>query len=235
MNKITAKVSDRFAKAAISFVLVLLTLFAPLAETASDAGLFGITAYAADSYTYTYYPKPSYKGGSIVDGLKAIGVDSSWANREKIAALNGISNYKSTAAQNTKMLQLLKSGKLVKSKTLKTGQVVRPADGYYVIVSGLSSNKALDVNGCATGYANIQLWSLNYSKAQIYYIEHVSGDWYRIVNVNSGKVIDVEGNSSKSGANICQYSYNGQNNQLWRFRAGTTVTTTSNPVSVNYT
>ncbi|WP_347993367.1 hypothetical protein [uncultured Eubacterium sp.] len=35
-------------------------------------------------------------------------------NRKKIAAANNISNYTGTAAQNEKMLNLLKQGKLIK-------------------------------------------------------------------------------------------------------------------------
>ena len=62
-----------------------------------------------------YYPKTPYIGVSIVDGLKAIGVDSSKENRMRIALKNGINNYTYTAEENTKMLNLLKQGKLIKS------------------------------------------------------------------------------------------------------------------------
>ncbi len=64
----------------------------------------------------TYYPACKYSGVSIVDGLKSIGAESSYAHRKKIAAANGISGYRGTARQNTEMLGLLKAGKLVKAK-----------------------------------------------------------------------------------------------------------------------
>lgn len=51
---------------------------------------------------------------SIVDALKRIGVNSSFANRKKIAVANGIADYSGTAKQNIKLLNLLKQGKLVK-------------------------------------------------------------------------------------------------------------------------
>ena len=57
--------------------------------------------------------KPSnsgYTGGSLVDYLKSIGVDSSFANRSKLAKANGISNYKGTASQNTSLLNKLRGG-----------------------------------------------------------------------------------------------------------------------------
>ena len=61
-----------------------------------------------------YYKKYTGKSGSIVDALKAIGAKSSFENRKKIAKANGIKNYKGTATQNTKLLNLLKKGKLKK-------------------------------------------------------------------------------------------------------------------------
>lgn len=60
-----------------------------------------------------YYKKYKGKSVSIVDGLNAIGVGSSYSLRSKIAKANGIKDYRGTAEQNTKMLNLLKSGKLI--------------------------------------------------------------------------------------------------------------------------
>lgn len=54
------------------------------------------------------------------EGIKAIlddkGYDSSFESREKIAKLNGIKNYTGTAEQNTKMVKLIREGKLIKKK-----------------------------------------------------------------------------------------------------------------------
>ena len=59
--------------------------------------------------------KTSYKGNSIVDGLKSVGVNSSYDNRKKIAQANGIKNYTGTASQNTALLNKLKKGTLKKA------------------------------------------------------------------------------------------------------------------------
>ena len=59
------------------------------------------------------YYKTNYKGFSLVDALKRVGIDSSFNNRKKLASLNGISNYKGYAWQNTKLLNLLKQGNLI--------------------------------------------------------------------------------------------------------------------------
>jgi hypothetical protein len=61
-----------------------------------------------------YFPPTPYKDYSIVDGLKAIGADSGYDFREKIAEKNGIESYMGTPQQNTEMLNLLKEGKLLK-------------------------------------------------------------------------------------------------------------------------
>ena len=50
----------------------------------------------------------NYKGNSIVDYLKSIGVDSSYSNRKKLAKENGINNYSGTADQNLKLLEKLR-------------------------------------------------------------------------------------------------------------------------------
>ena len=62
----------------------------------------------------SYYKKYTGKSTSLVDALASIGVDSSFSNRKKIAKANNITNYSGTAQQNTKLLDLLKSGKLIK-------------------------------------------------------------------------------------------------------------------------
>lgn len=62
----------------------------------------------------SYFKKCDSKYKSFVDGLKSIGVNSSYTNRKKIALLNGISDYKGTESQNIKLLGLLKNGKLRK-------------------------------------------------------------------------------------------------------------------------
>lgn len=63
-----------------------------------------------------YYPKYTGKSNSLVDALKSLGVNSAYAYRKQIAAANGITGYRGSAAQNSEMLNLLKQGKLIKAK-----------------------------------------------------------------------------------------------------------------------
>ena len=61
-----------------------------------------------------YLSNPNYKGTSIVDALNEINIDSSYNYRTKLANVNGINNYTGSAEQNTKLLNLLKKGILLK-------------------------------------------------------------------------------------------------------------------------
>ena len=83
---------------------------------------------------------PSGKGDmqttSIVTYLNSIGVDSSFANRAKLAAQHGIANYKGTAEQNLKLLDILRNGGKAtsssSSKTSSTGPAIVPYPGVII-------------------------------------------------------------------------------------------------------
>lgn len=80
-----------------------------------DLDIAYMTASAWDRYaqveTKKYYEVPTF---TLKECLEKIGVNSSFSNRAKIAKKNNIADYKGTAEQNYKMLQLLVSGKLEK-------------------------------------------------------------------------------------------------------------------------
>lgn len=63
-----------------------------------------------------YFKKYTGKKEGIVAILDDKGYDSSFESRENIAKLNGIKNYTGTAEQNTKMVKLIREGKLIKKK-----------------------------------------------------------------------------------------------------------------------
>jgi len=73
------------------------------------------TASNSTTTSTNYYTTPNYTGTSLVEALNKINVDSSLTHRTAIAKANGISPYTGTATQNTKLLTLLLSGKLIKA------------------------------------------------------------------------------------------------------------------------
>lgn len=86
-------------------------------------------------------PAPAPKKGnmttdSITVYLDSIGVNSSFANRSKLATQYGISGYKGTAAQNLKLLDLMRKGS--SPKPAPKAPVVKPAPAKpkYVLPTG---------------------------------------------------------------------------------------------------
>ena len=85
-----------------------------------------------------YYPSCSNSLISFVDGLRSIGVDSSFTNRKEIAKLNGYSSYSGTASENNNLFTLLKTGKLIKSITLDN-YYPKCSSSYTSLVDALNS------------------------------------------------------------------------------------------------
>lgn len=77
--------------------------------------LNGITGFLRPLNGSNEYFKKCKSGFlSLSDALESIGENPSYSYRKKIALANSIKNYKGSAAQNIKMLSLLKKGKLIK-------------------------------------------------------------------------------------------------------------------------
>lgn len=58
------------------------------------------------------------------------------------------------------------------------------------------------------------MWTENGGNQQLWKIEPV-GSTYKIINVHSGKALEVAGSESYNGANIQQWDYYGGDCQLW--------------------
>lgn len=88
--------------------------------------------------------------------------------------------------------------------------------GRFYIQNKANINYALDIEAASTAHqANLQLYSVNGSKAQQFYIESQDG-YSTIKNVNSNLMLDVAGAEMAAGINVWQYSSNGTNAQKWQ-------------------
>lgn len=198
-----------FKKTAAAFLALSLTV------GSGTVPLLEPQAVMAASYTYTYYPRCRSSVKSFVTGLQQIGVNSSYSNRNQIAKLNGYNNYRGTASQNNSLLWLLKNGKLVKSKTENERPI---ADGIYMIQSGNSDDRVLDINNWnMDNCGNLETYYKNDTTNQRYQVTYVGNGYYKIIAVHSGRAIDVAGGSTASGTNVQQYEWNGTDAQLWKF------------------
>lgn len=71
-------------------------------------------------------PSSAYTSGSIVDYLNSIGVDSSAANRRKLAKEYGVSNYDLSAAKNLELLNKMRNGKTATKPASKPAASPKP-------------------------------------------------------------------------------------------------------------
>lgn len=79
---------------------------------------------------------------------------------------------------------------------------VNIATGVSMIITSVANKKLVtDVTSASTANgARVQLYSSNNTNAQKYRFESIGNGTYKIVNVNSGKVLDVAGGSTANGA-----------------------------------
>lgn len=78
---------------------------------------YGVPDYAskATAREPEYYLHAIWHGNSITKALESIGEDGSYQHRAQIAAANGIVGYVGSAEQNTHMLNLLRTGQLIRA------------------------------------------------------------------------------------------------------------------------
>lgn len=92
-------------------------------------------------------------------------------------------------------------------------------DGTYLVIN-VNSSKCLAVAGASTADgANVQQYTCHRQANQRWFIRYDQhrGDraTYRLVNVHSGKCLEVAGSSTRDGANVQQSTCQGGYNQRW--------------------
>lgn len=97
---------------------------------------------------------------------------------------------------------------------------VNIATGVSMIITSVANKKLVtDVTGASTANgARVQLYSSNNTNAQKYRFESIGNGTYKIVNINSGKVLDVAGGFTANGAALQQYTSNNTVAQHWTVR-----------------
>lgn len=90
------------------------------------------------------------------------------------------------------------------------------SNGEYHIVSALDNNMGLDVEAASSDLcANIQLYNNVLDDSQVFVVNYLGDGYYKITNKHSGKSLDVANGGMKSGTNVWQYDYTGDNAQKW--------------------
>ena len=97
---------------------------------------------------------------------------------------------------------------------------VNIATGVSMIITSVANKKLVtDVTSASTANgARVQLYSSNNTNAQKYRFESIGNGTYKIVNINSGKVLDVSSGSTANGAALQQYTSINTVAQQWTVR-----------------
>ena len=170
------KEMKKLLKQWICIFLVMFSLFTPVTSVLPGASVWGtgVTAEAASKKTLktTIYFK-KYTGNSTVlsVALQQIGAPvflTNSAGLKYIASKNGISNYTGTNSQNTKLLNLLKKGKLKDSLEID----------YQTTSVSLRRNQCTSITLWTRGFYYGVLYQPGNTSA--YSVQYVSGGGYAL-------------------------------------------------------
>lgn len=105
--------AERTAQGIVDFLVAELDLRTSQ-EGSQQPQTGGSTAVGGDPPTSAYYPAYTGPKTTLSAAMTSLGLDASYAHRKLIAKANNITGYVGTAAQNTKMYNLLVAGILKK-------------------------------------------------------------------------------------------------------------------------
>ena len=92
-------------------------------------------------------------------------------------------------------------------------------DGDYYIMTDVAGNMCLDIQGASTAdEANVIISGKTGRNSQVFTVSYLNNGFYKILNRNSGKSLDVYIGSAIRGTNVQQYSDHGGTPQQWTIR-----------------
>ncbi len=187
-----------------------------------------------DSFVYVVYPTASGRHGEYFERECFTTADIAWSDFPTITATRKVTTYKNPIGNER--LGYLEEGDLCYVLTKMHGrtQLIYPVPAGYkmgwvdsteiyedantIIVSihsALDINKVIDVDsGSHADGTNILLYSEHGGLNQRFELIPV-GNYYVIVNTDSGKALDVQGGISGSEVNVQLFTINYSDAQLW--------------------
>ena len=158
-------------------------IYAKTTWVAQYGARMGFDSFPTDSRGW------QYTGSGKVDGISGNVDMNAFGNREYVN--DGSSNDLQAAIDVRKMTA-----------------VAIPNGNYYINVRSKVASSVDIPSGSAVDSTAIQLYSGNSSKAQQFTFTRQSDGSYEIVNVNSGKALDVRNGVAENNAIVQQYSRN---------------------------
>lgn len=163
-----------------------------------------IFAHGSRDHVFIYYNKGKISG--CINGNNG----SAWnTSTVALTALYGIPEWWGSTNKKAKVRCYRPN---YSNKNVSLSRVNLPS-GTYSIRTLTDTNKALDINPSVT---DSYIWDANNNDTQKWNIEPV-GNYYKIINAQTGLALDVKGGTSASGIQVQQYKYNGTHAQLWQF------------------
>jgi hypothetical protein len=162
---------------------------------------------------YTYYGMTSQNWAFDEMSPLDVGMRYAILSRSSGKAVD-VDDFGATDGANIMQYDWFNTGKqcwLVNSLGAAEQTFSNVATGKIIEVGGFSNNESGNINQWGWAGHNWQRWTVEAVDSD------AGGFWYKIVNVGSGKAIDVAGMSNANMANIQQWSYWGGYNQQWRF------------------
>ena len=168
-------------------------IYAKTTWVAQYGARMGFDSFPTDSRGW------QYTSSGKVDGISGNVDMNAFGNKEFVNG--GSSNALQTAIDVRKMTA-----------------VAIPNGNYYINVRSKVASSVDIPGGSAADFTAIQLYSGNSSKAQQFTFTRQSDGSYEIVNVNSGKALDVRNGVAENNAIVQQYSRNNSQAQRWFIR-----------------
>lgn len=92
-------------------------------------------------------------------------------------------------------------------------------DGDYYIMTDVADNMCLDIQGASTAdEANVIISGKRGRSSQVFTVSYLNNGFYKILNKNSGKSLDVYLGAATRGTNVQQYNDHGGTPQQWTIR-----------------
>ena len=147
--------------------------------------------------------------------------DGSYIIKSKLGTVVDLRNGSVLDGTNVQMYQQVNgvaAQKWILNQSLVSLKKMDIEDGTYEIQSSISPDKVLDIaNGSINNNGNVQIYQSSDASSPRFEISSQGNGYYKITVEKSGKVLDVENNSSASKANLQQYDWKGIDGQLWSF------------------
>lgn len=103
--------------------------------------------------------------------------------------------------------------------TFKVPTFYSVQDGTYYVQAAANKNLVISIKDASKDNgANVILYTNENHDNQKFNIRYLGNGFYQILNINSGKSLDVENSGQTNGTNVLQWEYKGSTNQLWIIR-----------------